>query len=58
MTSAGDVQKARNAVTGVEAERHLGQSEARAVGGDAEVLRDGEHEAAAEGMAIVAARVT
>ena len=46
MAAAGDVEKARDAVAGVEAERHFGQSETRAVGGDAEVLGDREHEAA------------
>ena len=36
MAAAGDVEKARDAVAGVEAERYFGQSETRAVGGDAE----------------------
>src|SRR5439155_1558220 len=41
-----DVEQPRDAVGGVEAQRDLGEAEARPVGGHAEVLRRREHEAA------------
>jgi hypothetical protein len=50
--TAGDVEQTGDAVGRVESQRHLRKAESRAVGGDPKILRDGEHEAAAEGVAV------
>src|SRR5256712_3889797 len=50
--SGYDVEQPYDAVGGVEAERDFGEAEACAVGGHTEVLRHGEHEAAAERPAV------
>ena len=52
VTAADDVEQTRDPVRRIEAERDLGQAEARAVGREAKVLRDGEHQPAAERVAI------
>ena len=52
MRPAQDVQQPPDAIARVEAERHLGKPEPRRGLGDPQVLGDGQHEAAAEGIAV------
>ena len=49
---AEHVERARDPVAGIEAEVNLGQRKPRAMRGDPQILRDRQHEAAAERVAV------